>query len=152
MALSSINPVIKKPDEGGGLLGSVAGGLAGLAAGALLAVPTGGASLAAAPAMLGGAAAGGSIGSQLGSMVGTAIDEGEPGGTTPMVSPADTDSRSKMTAMMKAPEVQLATMQNSKNLLATSDIPDAQNYVDQINQAQEKLKQQLGNNSFLGRG
>jgi hypothetical protein len=147
MAITEINPVIKKGSGGGGLLGSVLGGLAGITLGAA----TGGA-LAAPGAVLGGALsgalAGGSVGQTVGGISGNLIDKPKADEATPMIQNNPVD-RAKMNAMGSAPEVQMASMQNAKNLLSTSDLPDAKNYMDQIDQAQSALKQRLGNNSSL---
>ena len=44
---------------------------------------------------------------------------------------------------MKIPEVQMAQMQRSKQLLANSRVPNALQYMSMIDQAQSKLKEQL---------
>jgi uncharacterized protein YcfJ len=142
MALTEVNTAYDPPKKGGGLMGSIAGTIGGAVVGGALAPFTGGASLAIIPGLAG---AGGAIGS----VVGNKVDPAKAGEAIPTAPEIQTDT-SKLNSMRMAPEVQLAQMQHSKNLLSTSDIPQASDYMDMINQAQAKLKSQLGNNSFLG--
>lgn len=157
MALSSVQPVIDKPHKGGGLFGSLLGGLVGL--GAAVAAPfTGGASLAAeaaaAPAAaaataggigatLAGAAAATGAGMQLGGMAGEVVDPSKAATQNQSIPTYQAESM-PIQAMKMDPHVQMATMQNSKSLLGQSSLPNAEDYISMINQAQEKLKNRIG--------
>lgn len=136
MALAPVNMIPDPPKKGGGMFGSILGGLAG-AASAL--IP--GVGLAAAPALMGaGMAAGG--------LLGETADPSKAGSIgTPV--PTMNTKKPALNVMMKMPEVQLATMQNAKNLLKVSDNPQAGNYVGLIDSAQQKLRNQLGDQSSI---
>lgn len=136
----SINPVMGGQKKSGGLLGSVLGGLAGLGAG-VAGVFTGGAAL---PAIPGAIAAGTALGGVAGNMASPAGSGAAP---APVQSVGQTGP---MNSMGGAPEVQMATMQNAKNLLSTSNVPNAQQYMDMIDQAHQTLRTRLGTNSTLG--
>jgi hypothetical protein len=131
MPITPIQPVIAPPKKGGGALGSIAGTIGG---GAIGFIASGGN-----PA---GAMAGASLGSQLGGAGGEAIDPAQAGSQSPHVG---TMEKSKPIASVTSqPDVQLAMMQNSKNLLKSADVPDALDYMSLIDQASAKLKKQMG--------
>jgi hypothetical protein len=114
MPITPIQPVIAPPKKGGGALGSIAGTIGG----------------------------GASLGSQLGGAGGEAIDPAQAGSQSPHVG---TMEKSKPIASVTSqPDVQLAMMQNSKNLLKSADVPDALDYMSLIDQASAKLKKQMG--------
>jgi hypothetical protein len=88
-----------------------------------------------------GAALGGTIGGTVGSYAGEAADPSRAGGERPSVDPVSTR---RLNIAMQMPEVQMAQMQRSKELLASSNVPKAMDYMAMIDQAQGKLKQQTG--------
>lgn len=147
MNLAGINQVIKPAKKGGGAFGSVLGGVLGAIAGAALAYPTGGASLAMIPA----AAAGAGAGMSVGGIAGEALDPTKAAEASPEI-PMTEGKKPALSYMMKMPEVQLATMANAKNLLATSDIPGAQDYMEMLGQASGRVRNQLGGLSSIGMG
>lgn len=157
--MAGINPTYQPPKKGGGVLGSLTGGAAGSVLGGiiggLLAVPTGGMSVPGAAAAvaggaLGGTSAGGGAGSMLGGLAGEAIDPSKAGSVSQQI--PEQERAAPMQSMQNAPEVQMAQLQRTNGLLSTSNIPGAQDYMNMVTQAQEKLKQRLGGNSSLGGG
>lgn len=147
MATTGINPTRRKGQEGGeGLFGSVLGGILGSVLGGAVGSIAGPAGTAV------GASLGGSLGGAGGGAVGNEFESGTPGGDSPNQVPqmATGGSESVLSKMSKMPEVQMAKLQNSRNLLATSNVPGAQDYIGQIDEAKKRLQSQLGNNSSLG--
>lgn len=139
--LNDIIPVTSPPKKGGGLFGGILGSVLGGLAGAIAAPLTGGASLL---GTLGAAAAGAGAGNMVGGLAGEAIDPSKSGGSTTVIPKSEASKKNMQTVAMNNPEVQLATIQNSKNLLKQSSTPDALQYMDILDQASGKLKQQLG--------
>lgn len=132
----AITPVINtgKPAKsgGGGMWGSI-GSLGGAGLGAII-----GSFTPAGP--LGGAQIGQGVGQAAGVIGGNALDPAKAGAAEG--GPAPIQGR-KMDIAMKIPEVQMAQMQRSKQLLANSSVPNALQYMSMIDQAQSKLKEQL---------
>lgn len=153
MAVTGINPTRRRQEEDGGLFGSVLGGALGAIAGAAAAPFTAGASLATIPAAIGtiggGLAAGAGLGSTAGGLIGKAVDGGQSARDQAVI-PTQEIRQTPLSSMKNMPEVQMATMQNSKNLLATSDMPNAIDYMAMIDQAKERLKNRLSGRSSLG--
>ncbi len=141
MALGRINPIPDPPKKGGGLFGSVLGGGLGAIASLAAAPFTGGASLSYLPAAAG-------MGMTAGGIAGEVIDPSKPGSMAQSV-PTIESKKPALQHMLKMPEVQLATMINSKNLLQTSDVPNADQYMSVLDQGIGKIKQRLGSNSSI---
>jgi hypothetical protein len=150
MALNEIVPVTKPPKKGGGVLGSVVGGIVGALAAIGTTIATwnpgagAGAGLAAGAAAAGSIAGGAGAGMGLGGMIGEAANPSKAGEVSEVIPKQQNTSKPMQTVAMNNPEVQLATMQHSKNLLKNSSQPDALQYMDLLNQASGKLKNQLG--------
>lgn len=154
MNLASINPVDTPAHKGSGMFGSVLGGGIGALIGAIASVAlspyTAGASLAPLIAAgASGAAAGAGLGSTAGGIAGNVIDPAK-SPTASLQLPLTEAKKPALSYMMKAPEVQLATMQNAKNLLATQDMPGAMDYMNQLDQAMGITRKRLGNMSSIG--
>lgn len=130
MALSEVYNPGKKPKRGGGLLGSVLGGLAGLVAAPF----TGGASLGTALGLIG-------AGSTAGGIAGELAAPGDLGQAGIKIPQAKTERRA-VSVMMKMPEVQLASMVNAKNKLSESGLPidQQEKYRLLFDQATERIR------------
>lgn len=117
----------RREEKGGGILGSVLGGIAGLAAAPF----TGGASLAAIPAAS-------FAGSKIGGIIGEAISPRkviEPGGPSPLQSAVAAD-----------PEAQFAALRNiSAELMSSSELsqPEQQELAGIFNPALEIINERL---------
>jgi hypothetical protein len=140
----AISKVVNPPDPGkrggGGLwgkIGSVAGTALGGTAGFLVAGPAG---------AMAGAGLGGTVGGVVGGYAGEAADPSRAGGERPSTDPVSTR---RLNIAMQMPEVKMAQMQRSKELLASSNVPKAVDYMTMIDQAQTKLKDQLGGGGSL---
>lgn len=170
----------EQSDDSIGVIGSIIGGLAGaaLAAGSAVALQpegvaaapavgagtagaisagAGAGAAAATPAAVGGGTAlsaglgGFGAGSALGGMAGRlATDAGLPGGQTAAIPQSDFGKSSPLGTAGHLPEVQMATMQNARNHLQTSNIPGAQDYINTIDQAQAQLKNRMGSANSMG--
>lgn len=139
MAFLEVQPVVTPGKKGGGAfggaLGSILGGIIG-AIGAAAAPATAGGSLGLIPAGM-------AIGGTAGGLAGEAADGSKGADVQGVV--GKTENRKPMqTVAAQNPEVKLATLQNSKNLLKTSDVPDAMKYMGLIDEASGKLKNQMG--------
>jgi hypothetical protein len=131
MALNPVDQVKGGGSGGGGLFGGLLGAIAGTVLG-------GGIPLSP------GSLVGMSSGMQAGGQVGGLVDPGQAGGVSSAVPTMQNSKSNALQAVAQhSPEVQLATMQNSKNLLANSAMPGAEQYIGQINQAQDLLKERL---------
>lgn len=141
MAIQQVqNPPDMGKRSGGGFWGKV-GSLAGTGLGAAVGAMAGN--------PMAGAAIGGTVGGMTGGYAGDKLDPGRAGGERPQVS---TVQGKKLDIAMKVPEVQMAQMQRSKELLSKSNLPNAMEYMKQLDMAQMKLKEQLAaaNGSMMG--
>lgn len=139
MAVSKVqNPPDPGKKSGGGLwskVGQATGAVVGGIAGSFVGQP------------LAGAALGGQVGGMVGGYAGDKADPGRAGGERPATDPV---SVRRLNVAMQMPEVQMAQMQKSKQLLASSNMPKALDYMAMIDQAQMKLKDQLGSGGSIG--
>lgn len=126
--VNKINVPPRKADSGWGGLGGALGSIAGMGLGALAGGPV-------------GAALGGSIGGMAGGL--TEKQFGAPGTTSGAPEPSPVQTK-KLAVAMQIPEVQMAQLQSSKQDLARSSVPDAMKHIEMIDNAQMKLKNQIG--------
>lgn len=137
--MARINPPIKKGEESGSKWGGVAGAIAG-AVGAILAVPTGGASLAAvAPAMATAGISGAGAGATLGGIAGGAI---KPGSDDQRVGVSGSDDSAISRRLAAQTEQQTNEMQQMFSD-STRKLADAYAALDEAPEYKDKYQAQL---------
>lgn len=137
MAIAKVyNPPDPGKRGGGGLWGKVGMGVGTLVGAGAGLLASGGNPMGA----MTGASLGGSVGQLAGGYAGEKADPSRAGGARPETNPIQ---GKRLNIAMDIPEVQMAQMQRSKELLAKSNVPNAMDHMKQLEMAQMKLQEQL---------